>query len=357
MTVSSEPQTEDSDALRHPLSHHDTHLWAFQLHIMLSAGITVVSSLESLAKSELPALSTASDTLNQRIVSGMSLSRAMVSLRPTFSPLAINLVSIGEHSGKLSLVLERLSSRAARRDKMERMLKSALAYPLFLSTASLGMALFMAFYMFPKILPFLLGLGVSLPWPTRFLIWGVENLSSAVLMLTILVVGAVRLLSTEESSPLARLRDRIFFDAPVIGVLNRNRVYGDCCSDLHLMLEAGCDLMTSLKAIHSNWPDFNRRKERCVEELKAGANFVDSAEASGLFPRIFFLQLTSAEETGNLPRTFEMLAEQLDDMVSFKTQQLVQILEPMIFLVMGIVTGFVVLATFLPMYGVVASGL
>ncbi len=356
MTTVSE--SEESGEFYYPLSHHDTHLWAFQLHIMLSAGITVVSSLESLAKSDLARLSTACAVLNEKIVGGMSLSQAMLSLRPTFSPLAINLVSIGEHTGQLSLVLRRLSARASRRDKMERMLKGSLAYPVFLSTVSLGMALFMAFYMFPKILPFLIGLGVTLPWPTRLLIWSVENLSSAVLIVTILLVGVIRLMATSEGgSPIARFRDRILYHSPVIGVLNRNRVYGDCFSDLHMLLEAGCDLLSSLKVIHSSWPEFNLRKERCLEELKAGSNFVEAVDSSQLFPRIFLLQLTSAEETGQLPRTFEMLSEQLDEMVTLKMNQLTQILEPLVFVVMGVITGFVVLATFLPMYGVVTSAL
>lgn len=351
------PELQEGAEQRFPFSHHETHLWAFQLYVMLSAGITLVSSLESLAKSALPRLSTACDELNSKIVQGRSLSQAMLSLRPTFSPLAINLISIGEHSGQLSSVLQRLSLRASRRDKMERMLKSSLAYPVFLSTVSLGMALFMAFYMFPKILPFLVGLGVELPWPTRALIWGVEHLSSAVLIVTIVLVGVVRLVVTSEESHLVRFREKLLFQTPLLGSLNRHRVYADCFSDLHLLLEAGCDLVSSLKALHTNWPEFNARKERCLEELREGANFVEAVGSSELFPRLFLLQLSTGEETGNLPRIFEMLSEQLDEAVTLRMSQVTQILEPLMFAVMGMVTGFVVLATFLPMYGVVTTAL
>lgn len=341
----------------YPLSHHETHLWAFQLHTMLAAGIALVTSLETLARSELPSLANASQQLIDKLVAGMSLSQAMVSLRPTFSPLAINLVSIGEQSGKLVAVLERLSTRAARRDRMERSLKSALAYPMFLSAVSLSMALFMAFYMFPKMLPFLTGLGVGLPWPTRLLIWGVENLSSAVLIVTILLVGMFRLLASRHDATVSGFRDRLLFNSPVLGRLNRNRVYADAFGDLHLLLEAGCDLLLSLKVIHSSWPDFEQRKAQCLEALRAGASFPEAVDKSRLFPRIFLLQLASADEMGKLPRSFAMISDQLDEMIAMKVSQLVQILEPCLFMVMGLVTGFVVLATFLPMYGVVTSSL
>lgn len=351
-------ETSEREAEYHfPLSHHDTHLWAFQLHVLLSAGINLVPSLETLAKSDIASLSQVSEALTKRILSGMSLSQAMVAIRPAFSPLALNLITIGEHSGKLIPVLARLSDRAARRDQMERSLKSALAYPVFLSTVSLAMALFMAFYMFPKILPFLTGLGVALPWPTRALIWSVEHLSSAVLIITILLVAMLRLMSSSQNSPLSHFRDKILYQTPVIGSLNRNRVYSDCFSDLHLLLESGCDLVSSLKAIHSSWPDFNQRKSRCLDELRAGSNFTEAVEKSQLFPRVFLLQLTSAEETGHLPRTFGMIAKQLEELVTMKLTQLTQILEPCLFFVMGVITGFVVIATFLPMYGVVSSAL
>ncbi len=355
MTASS--QQREGDLSYYPLSHHDVHLWSLQLCVMLSAGISLLSSLESISKGNEGQLAETSERLSEKLTAGSSLSEAMTSIRPTFSPLAVNLVAIGEHSGQLSSVLQRLSVRASRRDNIERQLRSSLAYPVFLSTVSLGMALFMAFYMFPKILPFLIGLGVELPWPTRFLIWGVENLSSAILIVTIALVGSARLLSTSEDSRLRQARDNLVFSSPVIGEVNRHRVYADCFSDLHLLLEAGCDLLSSLKAVHSSWPEFNQRKSHCVEELRSGSNFVEAVATSELFPRVFLLQLTSAEETGQLPQILELLSEQLDETVNLKLSQLTQILEPAVFLVMGFVTGFVVLATFLPLYGVVATSL
>ena len=355
MTISSE--TLENGEFTYPLSHHDIHIWALQLYIMLSAGISLITSLESMAKGSLPRLATTCELLTQRILAGSSLTGAMTQLRPAFSPLAINLVSIGEHSGQLSSVLQRLSLRASRQEKIERMITSTLAYPVFLSMVSLGMALFMAFYMFPKLLPFLLGLGVTLPWPTQALIWGVENLSSGVLIITIFCVGLARLLGTSEDSRMRSVRDSLVFNLPVTGEVARQRVYADCFSDLHLLLEAGCDLHSSLKAVHSNWPEFNQRKAECLELLRAGSNLSEAVESSSLFPRTFLLQMTSGEETGKLPRVFEMLSQQLDETVTMRISQLMQLLEPTIFLLMGVITGFVVLATFMPLYGVVATGL
>ena len=346
----------EDEALQ-PLPNHELHVWALQLYIMLSAGIPLMVALNSIAKSELPRLAPACALLASKVTQGHTLSDAMTSVRPTFNPFVISLVSIGESSGQLSDVLKRVSQRAARRDKLERQLKGSLAYPCFLAVVSIGMALFMAFYMFPKLLPFLTGLGVPLPWPTRALIWATDSLSSVVLIVTILIVGASRMLATSPDSRMQRVREWLLFESPVIGGINSDRIYSDSLSDLQLLLEAGCDLLVSLKSIHVPWPDYNRRVLECVTAIKEGLSFSEAVEVSEMLPRTFFMQVKSGEETGQLPRIFEMLSAHLDESVTLRIVQVVQIVEPGIFLVMGFITGFVVLATFLPLYSLASTAL
>lgn len=350
-------KTGESEVQLQPLKHHEVHAWALQLHIMQSSGVPLITSLESLSRSEIPRMAPASAMLVQKILAGHSLSTAINSIKPAFSPFVVNMVQIGESSGHLATVLQRISLRSARRDKMERGIKGALAYPFFLAVVSVGMALFMAFYMFPKLLPFLTGLGVALPLPTRILIWATGNLSSFLLIFTILAVGAGRLLATSPDARLTRIRQWLLYKSPVIGPLNRDRVYADCFSDLNLLLEAGCDLLSSLKLLHSPWPEHNDRVRRCIELIREGVDFGEAGELSGLFPRRFLLQVKSGEETGQLPHIFKIISEQLDEMVNLRVVSIVAIAEPAIFALMGLVTGFVVLATFLPLYSLTSTAL
>lgn len=340
-----------------PLRHSEVHIWAMQLYIMLSSGIPVTTALESISRSDLPRIAPVCDQVARQISRGLSLSEAMAKANPGFSQFVLNLVLIGEKSGQISHVLKRISLRSSRRSKLERELKSALAYPVFLAIVSLGMAFFMAFYMFPKMLPFLTGLGVALPWPTRVLVWTTNNLSSGLLILTILMVGAGRLLTTSGDQRLQRVRDWLLFNSPVIGGVNQDRVYSDCLSDLHLMLEAGLDLMASLKTLNSTWPEHNERVKKCIQEIRAGAFFSDAVEKTEMLPHRFWVQIRSGEETGTLPDIFSMTAENLDEMVALRVTAIVGIVEPAIFLALGFVAGFIVMATFLPLYSLTSSAL
>ena len=219
------------------------------------------------------------------------------------------------------------------------------------------MAFFMAFYMFPQLLPFLTGLRVPLPWPTRALIWGTDHLASFLVIFTVLAGWAAHLLRSSSNQRIARVRDWLLYRSPVFGKLNRERVYADCLSDLHLLLVASCDLVEGLKALNPPWLEQRERVRECVQEIRSGSSFSRAVETSGILPRRFLAQVNSAEETGQLPTTFRLLAAQLEESLTMEVERLVQLLEPAIMAGMGLVTGFIVLATFLPLYSMASTSL
>ncbi len=340
-----------------PLSYHELHVWAFQLKVMLAAGVPLVIALRSIARSEMVVMAGVCSQLAQKLSEGHSLSGAMRSQEGVFSPFVVNLVLVGEQSGKLIAVLDRISSRSARRDKMRRAVLGAIAYPAVLAGVSVAMSLCMAIFMFPRLLPFLTGLGVPLPWPTRALMWFTENLSPLLLAFTIVAAYSGRVLASGTSGWATRLRSWVMYYAPVIGSLNVDRIYADTLDDLCLLVEADCDLVKGLKTLRVDWPEFGDRINACVERVTTGTPFSDAAHASGLFPDRFALQVRTAEETGKLAPIFRLLSDSLHETVTLKAEQIVQLMEPAILTGMGIVTGFVVVAIFMPLYGMATAAL
>ncbi len=340
-----------------PLSFHEIHLWGLQMHVMLNAGVPLHASLELIAMSDFPRLSSVCSLLAETIGQGRRLSEAMYMLNPTFSPFVINLVSVGEKSGRIVHVFDRIAERSFRRDKTERAVRGALAYPAFLGAVCLAMAFFMAFYMFPKLLPFLANLGVALPWPTRVLLWSTNHLASFLLVASVIGIWAAAFLATSKRPRVAAVRNWLLFKSPVIGKLNANRVHADSLNDLYLMLESNLDLLGCLKALNSPWPEHRARILDCITRIRAGESFSSAVEQSGMVPRWCNAPVRSADETGQLANTFRLLSEQIEESVAMEMERLVQLLEPAIMAGMGFVTGFIVVATFLPLYSMVSTGL
>ena len=342
---------------RSALTERDTQTWAIQLHLMLSAGVPLLTAWESLAESDLPRLAPACRRLATKLGHGHRLSSAMESMNPVFGEFVLSLVVIGENTGSLADVMERASERAARQDQLRREFKAALAYPSFLALSCIAMAFFMAFYMFPRLLPFLQGLSVPLPWPTRLLISLTGSFSSIILIATILGAWLLHLLLSGDDPRTERLRTWFFFQSPGLGSINSERELANSLKDLSLLLDAGCDLLTSLRTIRTSSSRQRRRVNDCLSALEGGANFTEAAHRSGLIPRRFAIRVTAAEEIGELARAFRDLADVLDESVNLRLSGLTQLAEPTILLLMGLACGFVVLATFMPLYTLATSAI
>ncbi|MBX3168830.1 MAG: type II secretion system F family protein [Candidatus Eremiobacteraeota bacterium] len=326
-----------------PLSHHEVHLWALQMHLLLTSGMPLHHGLELLAAGEeLPRIASVCDLLAEGISQGHSLSQAMKAIDPTFSDLVVNFVAIGEKTGRLHQVFERVSERALQRGQTEQVVRAALAYPIFLTVVSVAMAAFMAFYMFPQILPFLTGLGVPLPWPTRALLWVTQHLGWVFLSLTVLAGWMGYLMSSQA--------EWLYYQSPLLGRLNRNRVYADSLADLSMLLESQGDLLVSLDSLRPPWQAQRRRVLACVKAIETGSSVSQAVAETGLFPNWLLAPIASAEETGQFATTFQYLAGQLEEAVLMEVERLLQMLEPLLMAAMGLIVGFVILATFLPLY-------
>lgn len=347
--------TEDGTDYQ-PLSDHEIHLWGLQMHLLLLSGMPLHSGLELLAAGEeLPRISAACDRLAAGISQGHRLSEAMHSLHPTFGTFALNLVSVGEKSGRLAEVFARIADRALRRGKTEQAIRGALAYPVFLTAVSGAMASFMAFYMFPRILPFLVGLKVDLPWPTRVLIWGTNHVGWLVLILTVLAAWVGYLLASEGNAGTQNIRNWLLYKSPIFGRLNRHRIYADCLADLYLLVEAQCSLLGSLRSLTPAWNEQRERISACVKAIETGSSVSEAVASSGMLPPFFYASISSAEETGHFSSTFRVLAEQLEESVIMEIERLLQLLEPLLMAGMGLLVGFIVVASFLPLYSLTSS--
>ncbi len=335
------------------LTYQEVHLWGLQMHLLLGSGTPLHEGLELLATSEdLPRISLVCDRLAEGISQGKCLSQVMRSLHPTFSELVVSYVAVGEKSGRLHEVFARVAERSMRLARTEQTVRSALAYPVFLTLVSLAMAGFMAFYMFPQLLPLLTGLGVGLPWPTRALLWCSHYLAWLLALLVVISGWVGYVLAADGSPRVERVRDWLLYQSPVVGRLNRNRVYSDCLGDLAMLLEAQGDLLASISSLRPPWFQQRERLRACVKAIQTGSSVSQAVEESRVLPRWLLSPMSAAEETGQLAETFQYLSRQMEEAVLTELERMLQLLEPIMMGGMGLVTGFIVLATFLPLYSI-----
>ena len=85
--------------------------------------------------------------------------------------------------------------------------------------------------------------------------------------------------------------------------------------------------MTSLKSLQSGSPEYRKRIQKCIDAIREGSDFPEAVEISELFPRRFQMQIKSGDETGSLAKMFRHLSSVLDESITLRVAQLVQLLE------------------------------
>ena len=105
-----------------------------QLATLISAGFPLVSAIDSLIPQ------TRSNSLKRQlaknkdsIVEGNSFARSLSLYPRSFSNLYINMVHAGESSGTLEIVLERLADITEKQQALKQRIRTALAYPIFMT--------------------------------------------------------------------------------------------------------------------------------------------------------------------------------------------------------------------------------
>ena len=103
---------------------------------------------------------------------GYSLAAAMNMTDGAFSNFMITMVGVGENSGSLGQVFEKLAMILGKKYQARSKLQLALAYPVFLA----GMSVFLVMFLLQSIIPVLVSVFAAfqgeLPWTTRLLIEG-----------------------------------------------------------------------------------------------------------------------------------------------------------------------------------------
>src|ERR671926_970244 len=142
----------------------DFLLFNQQLSAILRAGIPILQAVAMLRRRATSSrLKAVLADVEEKIRSGMALSTAFAAQGPIFPRIYTASILAGERSGALDDVLARYVSYMRRGVEIRRKIRGALAYPLFLLGASMGMVMFLTVYVVPKMSSLFEGFNRELP--------------------------------------------------------------------------------------------------------------------------------------------------------------------------------------------------
>lgn len=343
------------------ISLQDRINFARHLSLIIKAGLPIYNGLTIIkAQTESPVLQKVVDSLIVDVNNGKFLADGLEKYEYLFGPFFINIVRVGESSGTLAKNLLYLADELKRSKSLESKVRSAMIYPLVILVATIAVAAFLTFYVFPKLIPVFSSLNVELPLTTRIMLWMLSFMQNygVYILGGIIVLGVVIKIITKQVKSVKYLLDELTLHMPVVSgvIVGVNMV--NFCRVLSLLLKSGVKIVESLTITAAT---FNNEVYRNIlnaskdEISKGGVLGTYLADKKRYFPPLVSGMVQIGETTGNLEENLEYLAEYFDDEVDIKLHSLTSLIEPVMLLIMGLLVGFVALSIITPIYSISAG--
>jgi len=325
-----------------------------QLATLLGAGLPLDEALSSVAgQLEHGGLVRALGRVREDVIQGEALNVALARHPRIFPALYVNMIQVGESSGSLDQVLQRLADFLEEQARLRARIRSAMAYPVLMALIGSGVLLFLFAFVVPKVTRMLEDLDRALPLPTLLLIRGSDLLASWWWLLLALLVAAGLALHRYSRTAEGRLRlDRLALNAPLFGKLNLQIATARFTRTLATLLGSGVPLLTALDICGNLLP--NRVLRRAIADttiaVREGEGLAAPLRRSAAFPAMVAQMAAVGERSGELESMLLRVAEAYEHQVDTSINGLLSLLEPLMILVMGSVVGFIVMAILLPIF-------
>ena len=326
----------------------DIAIFFRQFSVMIDAGLPLVQCLEILAANqESQSFQKTLNGVRTTVEGGATLANAMRQYPLVFDDLTTNMIEAGETGGILDVILQRLATYVEKAVRLKAAVKSALIYPVsVISIATLIVAALLK-WVVPIFSNLFLGLGVTLPLPTR-IVMGLSGFVQNFWWVVIAgVVGLIFGLKQIRKHPRGRYYfDKALLHLPVIGSLLRKIAVGRFTRTLGTLITSGVPILEGL-AITAKTSGNAVLEEALMKVRKAieeGRTIVDPLRECGVFPNMVTQMIGVGEATGAMDNMLQKIADFYEEEVDAATKDMLAMLEPAIIGVLGVTVGGIVIS-------------
>ncbi|HEY0976985.1 MAG TPA: type II secretion system F family protein [Flavobacteriales bacterium] len=324
-----------------------------ELALLLRSGVDPRTVLELLAKAQSGKQAVAViGTLRSHVMRGSSLSEAMAKVQ-VFSPYERQSVRIGEESGRAADVFEELAQHHADRIALRRMLRQAMAYPLFVMTITLAVIAFMMNVIVPMFAQVFARSGGELPALTQAVMEASRLFRAGWTWMLLGVASIIACLVVLWRRPGTRIRmESLIWSVPFVGPLQRSTRLSRFCRSMAFLLGSGSPLDRALQLSEGMTGSLRLEHALVRVRLKVvkGSSLADALAEHREFEPSLVAMIAVAEEVKRLDVMFQRSAERYADEVKHRTALLGSVLEPAMIVVIAVLVGIVLVAMYLPMF-------
>ena len=285
---------------------------------------------------------------------GYSFSKSLENLNRYLNSQEIQLIKMGEMSGKLGVMLENIAQSRSESEKLFSKVKKIMFYPVMVLTIALTLSIGMLVLIVPKFAELYSAKDKTLPFITEILFFLSNLLVDNYIFLLVLLILSSVLLSflAKKTTIITKLKYSILSNMPVFkAILSQSRIIY-FTQNVALMLNASLRLDLILETFLSNKQADPILQKECLSVLtliKQGYAFSECLNTE-VFESQTVQMLSVGEKSGKLAEMSEYVSQiykkKLDDQLDI----LSQLLEPALMVILGGIVGTIIVGLYLPIF-------
>ncbi len=339
------------------IKFRDLTIFYRQFSTMVNAGLTLVNSLDILIEQvENKVLSNVITLIKSDVEAGSTLADAMAKHPQAFSELYISMVRAGEIGGVLDEILNKIADLMEKEYALRQKVRSAMAYPVFITGAAVLMGIFMLTFILPQFVGVFAQFGGELPFLTKILVTATSLFNRYWYIFFIVFAALVAAFLAYIKTPNGKLYfDKFKLNAPIFGEINRKSAVARFTRILGTLIKSGVPILEALQVSSNAIGNLviSSAVLGAKTKIKEGQSISGPLAASGVFPPMVTQMIMVGEESGELEEMLVNVANFYDEEVDRTVEKLTAIIEPVMMLGIALVIGVMVIAMYLPIFNMV----
>lgn len=332
----------------------DLILFSRQMNTLQRSNVPILRALAGLQESAAnPRFAEVLADIRSSLEQGRELSVATARHPRVFSTFYVAMVRVGEVSGRLAEVFQRLFIHLEFERDVREQIKAAMRYPLFVLIAAAIALVVLNIFVIPVFAGVFGTLNARLPLMTRLLI-GISEWT--VRWWPALAVGAAAAVFAVRAA-LRSTGGRYWWDRqklrlPIVGDVVLKATLARFARSFALASQSGIPVLQALTVVARTVE--NAYVARAIEDMRAGVERGESllrcAAASGVFTPVVLQMIAVGEETGEIDALLTEIAGMYERETAYAIKGLSVKVEPILLLLIAILVLVLALGIFMPMW-------
>lgn len=329
-----------------------------QFTILFQSGITPYEAIRLLHKDATSSESKEIfEAIEASLEDGLSFHDALLSTQ-IFPEYMIQMTALGEESGNLDIIMQRLNEYYEQQYTLNKSIKNAFTYPIIMICMMVGILVVLLTKVLPIFQQVFLQLGSGLTGIALQLMNIGNLIRSASTVFIILAIVICALVLAFKFVPKCNKGLKHFLHCnPITKELYLQIAYSRFASALALTISSGMDthqgLLLATKLIDNHYME--EKFSLCLTSLRSGENLAEALTKAGIFHSVYQRMLHIGFRSGKVDKVLRKISEHYENEATERIQRILAAIEPSLVIIFSLMVGLVLLSVMMPLISIMSN--